>query len=99
MVANHIIEDRAKVCMRGEYAGIALNLKTDSPSVEALRDGIRFSETSASKRGASKFSTRMGSLTIWPSWSERFWSLHGLEDEDTKIMFALHSFNTSTAFV
>lgn len=26
--------------MRGEWAGIALNLKTDSPSVDALRDGI-----------------------------------------------------------
>lgn len=26
--------------MRGEWAGIALNLKTDTPSVVALRDGI-----------------------------------------------------------
>lgn len=26
--------------MRGEWAGVAVNLKTDLPSVEALRDGI-----------------------------------------------------------
>lgn len=38
--------------MRGEWAGIALNLKTDSPSVEALRDGI------SKVLGDSSFKTR-----------------------------------------
>lgn len=38
--------------MRGEYAGIALNLKTDSPSVGALRDGIN------KVLGDSSFKTR-----------------------------------------
>lgn len=33
------IENKAEVCMRGEYAGTTLNLNTDSPSIEALRDG------------------------------------------------------------
>jgi UDP:flavonoid glycosyltransferase YjiC (YdhE family) len=26
--------------MRGEWAGIAVNLRTDTPSVETLRDGV-----------------------------------------------------------
>jgi UDP:flavonoid glycosyltransferase YjiC (YdhE family) len=38
--------------MRGEWAGIALNLKTDSPGVEALRDGI------SKVLGDSSFKTR-----------------------------------------
>ncbi|KAL4993137.1 UDP-Glycosyltransferase/glycogen phosphorylase [Aspergillus recurvatus] len=33
-------QDKAEVCARGEYAGIALNMKTDKPTVEALRDAI-----------------------------------------------------------
>ncbi|KAL2825762.1 glycosyltransferase family 1 protein [Aspergillus cavernicola] len=33
-------QDKAEVCMRGQWAGIAVNLKTDRPSVEALRDGV-----------------------------------------------------------
>lgn len=40
LFANDEIEDKAEVSMRGEWAGIALNMRTDSPSVDALRDGI-----------------------------------------------------------
>jgi UDP:flavonoid glycosyltransferase YjiC (YdhE family) len=33
-------EDKADVSMRGELAGIGINLETDQPSVEAIRDGV-----------------------------------------------------------
>ena len=37
---NHLGgEDKPEVCMRGEWAGIAVNLKTNSPSILALQDG------------------------------------------------------------
>jgi UDP:flavonoid glycosyltransferase YjiC (YdhE family) len=34
------IEDKSEVCTRGEWAGIAVNLKTDTPSVDAIRDAV-----------------------------------------------------------
>ncbi|RDW67428.1 glycosyltransferase [Aspergillus mulundensis] len=33
-------QDKAEVSMRGEWAGIAVNLRTSTPTVEALREGI-----------------------------------------------------------
>ncbi|KAF7596412.1 hypothetical protein BBP40_001719 [Aspergillus hancockii] len=33
-------QDKAEVSMRGEWAGIAVNLRTNTPSLEALRDGV-----------------------------------------------------------
>lgn len=33
-------EDKAEVSMRGEIAGIGVNLETDRPSTEAIRDGV-----------------------------------------------------------
>jgi hypothetical protein len=35
-----LIEDKAEVSMRGEWAGIAVNLRTNTPSPEAIRDGV-----------------------------------------------------------
>ncbi|KAJ0415219.1 UDP-Glycosyltransferase/glycogen phosphorylase [Aspergillus carlsbadensis] len=34
-------QDKSEVCARGEWAGIAVNLKTDTPSVDAIRDAVR----------------------------------------------------------
>ncbi|KAL3494391.1 UDP-Glycosyltransferase/glycogen phosphorylase [Aspergillus germanicus] len=33
-------QDKSEVCTRGEWAGIAVNLKTDTPSVDAIRDAV-----------------------------------------------------------
>jgi UDP:flavonoid glycosyltransferase YjiC (YdhE family) len=33
-------EEKPEVCMRGEWAGIAVNLRTGTPSVEQVRDGV-----------------------------------------------------------
>ncbi|OOG00364.1 glycosyltransferase family 1 protein [Aspergillus carbonarius ITEM 5010] len=33
-------QDKAEVSMRVEWAGIGVNLRTDSPSLEAIRDGV-----------------------------------------------------------
>jgi UDP:flavonoid glycosyltransferase YjiC (YdhE family) len=33
-------EDKSEICTRGEWAGIAVNLKTDTPSVDAIRDAV-----------------------------------------------------------
>ncbi|KAJ5091584.1 UDP-Glycosyltransferase/glycogen phosphorylase [Penicillium alfredii] len=40
MVMAGTTQDKAEVSMRGEWAGIAVNLRTDTPSREALRDGV-----------------------------------------------------------
>jgi UDP:flavonoid glycosyltransferase YjiC (YdhE family) len=37
---DYSIEDKSEVCTRGEWAGIAVNLKTDTPSVDAIRDAV-----------------------------------------------------------
>jgi UDP:flavonoid glycosyltransferase YjiC (YdhE family) len=39
MVLAGLTEDKAEVAARGEYAGLAVNLRTQSPSVEALYEG------------------------------------------------------------
>ena len=41
-IAHHITfaEDKPEVCMRGEWAGIAVNLRTDQPSLDAIRKGV-----------------------------------------------------------
>ncbi|KAL2827488.1 glycosyltransferase family 1 protein [Aspergillus pseudoustus] len=40
MVLGGSGQDKAEVSARGEWAGIAVNLKTDRPSVEAIRDSV-----------------------------------------------------------
>lgn len=40
MVMAGITEDKAEVSARGEYAGMGINLKTQSPTVEALYDAV-----------------------------------------------------------
>ena len=34
------IEDKAEVSMRGEWAGIAINLRTSTPNIEAIQNGV-----------------------------------------------------------
>ncbi|KAL3441065.1 UDP-Glycosyltransferase/glycogen phosphorylase [Aspergillus insuetus] len=45
-------QDKSEVCARGERAGIAMNLKTDTPTLEAIRDAVITVLTN------SKFKTR-----------------------------------------
>ncbi|KAL3456533.1 glycosyltransferase family 1 protein [Aspergillus heterothallicus] len=40
MVLGGMGQDKAEVCARGQWAGIAINLKTDTPTVEAIRDAV-----------------------------------------------------------
>jgi UDP:flavonoid glycosyltransferase YjiC (YdhE family) len=40
MVMAGATEEKPEVCMRGEWAGIAVNLRTGTPSVEQVRDGV-----------------------------------------------------------
>lgn len=39
-MADTHAEDKAEVSMRGEWAGIGVNLRTDKPSPEAIRDAM-----------------------------------------------------------
>jgi UDP:flavonoid glycosyltransferase YjiC (YdhE family) len=40
MVMAGATEDKPEVCMRGEWSGIAVNLRTGTPSAEQVRDGV-----------------------------------------------------------
>ncbi|KXX79238.1 4'-demethylrebeccamycin synthase [Madurella mycetomatis] len=40
MVLSGAVADKAEVCARGEWAGVAVNLRSQSPSAEAIREGV-----------------------------------------------------------
>lgn len=46
-------EDKAEVSMRGEWAGNSVNLRTDKPSAEAIRDGVNKLLTDSSMKARS----------------------------------------------
>ncbi|KAL2802748.1 glycosyltransferase family 1 protein [Aspergillus granulosus] len=52
MVLGGSGQDKSEVCARGEWAGIAINLKTDTPTVESILDAVNTVLTD------SKFKTR-----------------------------------------
>ncbi|RAK89591.1 MGT family glycosyltransferase [Aspergillus costaricaensis CBS 115574] len=40
MVLAGTVQDKGEVCMRGEWAGIGINLRTDTPSPETIRGSV-----------------------------------------------------------
>ncbi|GKZ30780.1 hypothetical protein AbraIFM66950_010218 [Aspergillus brasiliensis] len=40
MVLAGTVQDKGEVCMRGEWAGIGINLRTDTPSAETIRESV-----------------------------------------------------------
>ncbi|CAK39187.1 CAZyme family GT1 [Aspergillus niger] len=40
MVLAGTVQDKGEVCMRGEWAGIGINLRTDTPSPETIRKSV-----------------------------------------------------------
>ncbi|OJI91486.1 hypothetical protein ASPTUDRAFT_38512 [Aspergillus tubingensis CBS 134.48] len=40
MVLAGTVQDKGEVCMRGEWAGVGINLRTDTPSPETIRENV-----------------------------------------------------------